>query len=55
MLEVIVFVAVAYLLIKFADMDALLEGLFKFAVISIGLFTFIIMWNWLMRQFFLFF
>jgi|14BtaG_2_1085337.scaffolds.fasta_scaffold01427_14 hypothetical protein len=53
MLEVIGFIAVAYLLIKFAP--AILEGLFKFAVISIGLFTFIIMWNWLVAQIFLFF
>ena len=44
MLEVIGFIALAYLFIKFAP--AILEGIFKFAVICIGFVAFLIVCSW---------
>ncbi len=45
MLEVIGFIAVAYLVFKFAP--AILEVGFKFAVICLGLVAFLFLVNWL--------
>lgn len=46
MLEVIGFIALAYLFFKFAP--AILEGIFKFAVICLGFLAFIVICNWFM-------
>ena len=45
MLEVIGFIAGAYLIFKFAP--AILEAGFKFAVICLGLVAFLFLFNWI--------
>ena len=50
MLEVIGFIAIAYLLIKLAP--AVLEGLFKFAVICLGLVAFLAIFQWMLSAFY---
>lgn len=45
MLEVIGFIALAYLFFKFAP--AILEGIFKFAVICIGFVAFLVVCSWI--------